>query len=127
MTVERVQLRRTKGWRKPEGTIVVARPTRWGNPFSGHRFGFDVELAVSLYDNLVRGFWDPFIFKHLSDEDYAQIAEARRAWLQRLTHGGRAHPTDLARAVLSGRNLACWCPLGQPCHADVLLRLANAS
>ncbi|WP_156803257.1 DUF4326 domain-containing protein, partial [Mycobacterium gordonae] len=29
----RIQLRRTKGWRKPEGAIVVARPSKWGNPF----------------------------------------------------------------------------------------------
>ena len=28
----RIQLRRTKGWRKPPGAIVVARPSRWGNP-----------------------------------------------------------------------------------------------
>lgn len=27
---------------------------------------------------------------------------------------------------LAGKNLACWCPLDQPCHADVLLELANA-
>lgn len=26
---------------------------------------------------------------------------------------------------LRGKNLACWCPLDQPCHADVLLELAN--
>jgi hypothetical protein len=26
---------------------------------------------------------------------------------------------------LRGKNLACWCPLNQPCHADVLLELAN--
>lgn len=31
---ERIQLRRTEGWRKPEGVIVVARPHRWGNPFA---------------------------------------------------------------------------------------------
>ncbi|MBX7433477.1 DUF4326 domain-containing protein [Mycobacterium sp. Y57] len=30
---QRIRLRRTKGWRKPDSTIVVARPTRWGNPF----------------------------------------------------------------------------------------------
>lgn len=28
--------------------------------------------------------------------------------------------------VLRGQNLACWCKLGTPCHADVLLRIANA-
>ena len=26
---------------------------------------------------------------------------------------------------LRGRDLACWCALDQPCHADVLLELAN--
>jgi hypothetical protein len=30
------------------------------------------------------------------------------------------------RAELRGKSLACWCPLDQPCHADVLLELANA-
>ncbi len=30
-------------------------------------------------------------------------------------------------ATLRGKNLACWCKLGAPCHADVLLELANAS
>lgn len=29
------------------------------------------------------------------------------------------------RRDLRGKNLVCWCPLGQPCHADVLLELAN--
>lgn len=28
-------------------------------------------------------------------------------------------------AELRGKDLACWCPLGQPCHADVLLEWAN--
>jgi hypothetical protein len=28
-------------------------------------------------------------------------------------------------ATLRGKNLACWCALDQPCHADVLLELAN--
>lgn len=26
---------------------------------------------------------------------------------------------------LRGKNLACWCPLDKPCHADVLLKIAN--
>ena len=30
-------------------------------------------------------------------------------------------------AELRGRDLACWCPLDQPCHADVLLELANGA
>lgn len=30
------------------------------------------------------------------------------------------------RRDLRGKNLACWCRLDQPCHADVILELANA-
>lgn len=30
-----------------------------------------------------------------------------------------------AQQQLRGKNLACWCPLDAPCHANVLLRLAN--
>ena len=30
------------------------------------------------------------------------------------------------RAKLRGHDLVCWCPLGQACHADVLLEIANA-
>ena len=31
----------------------------------------------------------------------------------------------MIREDLSGHDLMCWCPLDQPCHADVLLRVAN--
>jgi hypothetical protein len=32
---------------------------------------------------------------------------------------------EVIRRELGGKNLACWCPLNQQCHADVLLELAN--
>jgi hypothetical protein len=38
----------------------------------------------------------------------------------------QAHLRDAARTELRGKDLACWCPPDQPCHADVLLELANA-
>lgn len=34
---------------------------------------------------------------------------------------------DEIRAELADKDLACWCPLDQPCHADVLLKIANAA
>jgi len=40
----------------------------------------------------------------------------------------RVSVTPIARTIrseLAGKNLACWCPLDKPCHADVLLELAN--
>ncbi len=36
------------------------------------------------------------------------------------------HWQDDIRRELRGKDLACWCPLDKPCHADVLLELANA-
>jgi len=32
---------------------------------------------------------------------------------------------DAAYIELRGKNLACFCKLDQPCHADVLLKIAN--
>ena len=95
---KRIQLRRAKGWRIPEGAVHVARPGRWGNPFK--------------------------------IEDYKDVRERRRVvdqfelWTQG-TEKGRALAAE-ARVELRGKDLACWCPVGQPCHADVLLELANA-
>ena len=86
----RIQLRRTKGWRKPEGAVVVSRPGRWGNPYVVGVHATDRAHAVELY----------------------------REWL---VNGSGA----LDVLILRGKDLACWCPLDQPCHADVLLELAN--
>ena len=35
------------------------------------------------------------------------------------------HWMPAVRRELRGKNLACWCPLDQPCHADILLEIAN--
>jgi len=90
MTPQRIQLRRTKGWRMPPNTVKVSRPTKWGNPFSAAEYGR--RLAVLNYKLYVLGM--------------AMIGAL-----------------DLDE--LRGKNLACWCRLGDQCHADILLQLAN--
>jgi hypothetical protein len=117
---QRIQLSRRKGWRKPEGAIVVARPSRWGNPFSVERWGRD--RAIAWFRMLASGIWDPQPLADLIDDEYEDAYLARNEWLARHHH---LHPTELARAELAGHDLACWCPLDQPCHADVLLEIAN--
>lgn len=100
MKPERIQLSRKKGWKLPANTVVVSRPSFWGNP-----------IRVMGADNVL---------------DQARTVEQYRAWLS----GGMAfrdHLPVLARLPeLRGKNLACWCKPGTPCHADVLLELANA-
>jgi hypothetical protein len=40
-------------------------------------------------------------------------------------HLGRSLQLQQLSVSLRGKDLACWCPLDQPCHADVLLEFAN--
>lgn len=49
-------------------------------------------------------------------------AEKFREWM---AHPDQEDFRKRVRVELSGKNLACWCPLGSPCHADVLLEFAN--
>jgi len=118
----RVQLRRTKGWRMPENTVKVSRPGRWGNPFAPPYVY--PELAVSLFRDMMTWGFDPGKLAHLSDRDFKAVCIAKDAWSKRLNYG--VEHERAAIIELRGKNLACWCPLDAPCHADVLLELANA-
>jgi hypothetical protein len=104
VTPARVQLRRTKGWRMPPNTVKVDRTSRWGNPY---RVGDTVHRgpAYSGRDEVVR--------------DAAHAVQLFRQWLFTQQRAADLVPQ------LRGKNLACWCRPGEPCHADVLLELAN--
>ncbi|MEN0084016.1 MAG: DUF4326 domain-containing protein [Leifsonia sp.] len=104
---ERVQLSRRKGWRKPDNTVVVARPSTWGNPF---KVG-----TMAMIETEWRG-------EAATIEFDMTPALAVELYRQRSVHSTRE-----VRAALAGKNLACWCPLDQPCHADVLLEIANGA
>lgn len=114
---ERIQLSRAKGWRMPPGTVSVARPGRWGNPHYVSRWR-DAASCVALFEDTVRGIWNPATSAHIPAA--WQGYDEHVGWLSRLG----SHPLDVVRE-LEGKHLACWCKLGAPCHADVLLRLAN--
>lgn len=97
---ERIQRRRTAGWRMPEGAVYVGRPTKWGNEFAvGDEVRLDIGGAISYFRIL----------------DRQHAVNLFRSW----------QATSLPIPELRGKDLACWCPLDQPCHADVLLALAN--
>ena len=81
----------------PPNTIYVGRPSHWGNMFT---CGGNKKQAVQLFE------------KYILDEKFAD-------------HYGDEETLEEYLAPLRGHNLACWCKLDEPCHADVLLRLAN--
>lgn len=135
---ERIQLRRTKGWRKPDGAIVVARPSRWGNPFI---VGEEVDIGHAGYQGWSVG-WagDPdeqeaYFDLHETVKITPEIAVKlyRVDLLLGLMKYPKDHPEDrkrrdaleVALSQLRGHDLACWCPGDQACHADVLLEMAN--
>lgn len=105
----RVQRQRTKGWRMPPNTIYVGRPTVWGNPYLVNKpppkwpkgKPWNRAQAVHLYEVMLAGGW-------------------------RLRRPPGFTLVKRAMEELEGVNLCCWCPLDQPCHADVLLQYANA-
>lgn len=128
---KRIQLSRAKGYRKPEGAIVVARPTRWGNPFRVYRCTCCGHWDV-IDDNGVT-----YLIDHKAARTIKPGPTSRREAQQtavRLFHddafewfGGRySFDDNLDVTELRGHDLACWCPLSSPCHADVLLEIANA-
>lgn len=119
--------------------VIVSRPGKWGNPF---------DFRASEHC------WTALAFGCRGDPAGRQEASVKafRQWLKpgpdrqtveqefqvglggqdgtfvgiapRVT-AGAAPSHDEIRSHLAGKNLACWCKAGSPCHADVLLELAN--
>lgn len=91
----------------PADTVYVGRPSEFGNPFM-----IGGILAHPL--------------EHLG---LVEVRDAHHAtvlfdnWLTLTDEGKRV--ARQARVQLRGKNLACWCMTGQPCHGDILLKIAN--
>lgn len=113
----RLQLSRKKGFDLQAVSLAanglpavnVARPSKWGNPFLVHPH---LEAGRS---------WAGGMFS------VPTAIDAVETFREMLALGG-PRPDLLRRDMpeLRGKNLACWCKVGEPCHADVLLEIANA-
>lgn len=110
MKPKRIQRKRTKGWRMPPNTVYVGRGSKWGNPFLGDKAVYYFRqwlLSGHIYRDQVDMLPIGLFYKNSRPS-----IEDRRVLLRDLHE-------------LKGKDLACWCPLDKPCHADVLLELAN--
>jgi len=105
---KRIQLSRAKGWRMPPNTVKVDRSTRWGNPF---RVGEEY-----VRDKMVPG----------GGQSCNTVENSEHAVQLFRRFAARQVRTQVETyRELRGKDLACWCAIGQPCHADVLLEIAN--
>ena len=103
----RVQFKRVRGWKKPLNTVYVGRSrhtplNKWGNP---HAVGGDSCRTCPLGPH--------------------SAAQAVSLYRLDLRLGRLPFTKEDARRELRGVNLGCWCRADQPCHADVLLEVAN--
>lgn len=119
-TPKRVQMTRKHPWRADNpDAVIVARPSMWGNPYVAPGYGDSHRPAL------------PEGGRAQVVQEFRTAIEAndRGEWVS----GGPACPTSEGiRRNLVGLDLACWCPLEDadgnhvPCHADVLLEIANS-
>jgi hypothetical protein len=140
----RLQLSRAKGFSLQALSLAtnglpvrsVARPGPWGNPFivgaasgvfaegMGHQGKAEIlipaltlDQCIEFYEQLVDGIISPEMHPHGHD------------WMRRIKRAySQGHPTEHARAMFRGRNLACWCSPPAPgkhdrCHAAVLIKI----
>lgn len=113
---KRIQLRRAKGWRKPAGCVSVGRGTRWGNPFK-----LDGTIdARYLRTKMASAQWRG-IGSHTPGANEDAVCEFEDA----LNKGLLSFTIDDVKRELRGKDLACWCGAESPCHAQVLLAIAN--
>lgn len=108
---KRIQRRRTRGWRMPAGSVYVGRPTKWGNRFK------------------VGDIWDQSLVWHLPSWGEANTRDGETVLSPQLAvelFRQHVYSSRDAALELRGKDLVCWCPLDQPCHADALLEWANA-
>lgn len=111
---KRIQRKRTKGWRMPPNTVSICRPGKFGNPFSIEScidagFAQDVQGARQM---CVDTFRDWLETGDRSEWFFQDGVELRKKILDNI-------------GELRGKDLACFCKEGEPCHGDVLIELAN--
>lgn len=102
----RLQRRRTSGYQMPQGAVYVGRPTNYGNRYKAGEEIEHVDGTTVL----------------VSDASHA--VQLFREWLDwQFAHFSTWRPSLVSE--LGGKDLVCWCKPGAPCHADVLLEIAN--
>jgi hypothetical protein len=121
--MKREQRKRVKGYKQPENCLYCGRPTKWGNPFRLTPDGW-----IQCY-SINRNILDPWILWSMCGGfKIEDIIELYEYWitneLKTAGYGYLPTPPDI-NELRKYDYLSCFCPLDQPCHCDVLIRLLN--
>ncbi|MCP1384851.1 DUF4326 domain-containing protein [Runella salmonicolor] len=124
--MKRIQRKRTKGYRIPENAVSITRPGQWGNPVKlvGDMIYIDASHRRAVMDKWV-------CLCHGTPEDVVDIYRYLVGMTDEIrddikgnfdidTHQEMFAKKDFTPLI--GKDLACFCPLGAPCHGDVLIQ-----
>lgn len=109
---QRYQRSRKVGSKLPQGTLCVTRPSIWGNPYPPGTLLAAIPPRVCDLAGLDLAARDTAITQSMAVKLYAAYV--------------KLHKRFLNLEMVRGKDLACWCAPGEPCHADALLTIANA-
>ena len=116
----------------PDGAVYVGRPSRWGNPWPIEHPAMPwLALLLGLNGDAagrrnaavtLHRLWltDALPFPATGGIELGFASNAAAMYLRDFTLPPKPHVTELR-----GKDLVCWCPPAEPCHADVLLELAS--
>jgi len=137
----RIQRKRTKGWKMPPNTKYVGRGSVWGNPYyvkyqkcptCGNKMWFLFDTGSELNGVPCKKVeYDKVISSYGTESDALDACINLYRWhiIKRneinIKNTHKPYYVYPFISDLKGINLACWCKLSDPCHADVLLELAN--
>lgn len=114
----RVQRKRVKGWKMPINTVSVTRPGKWGNPFQ-------IGDLIKIGNGKKQGEFSYLkcLYPKYNDGSFMELKTIEDVVAAYKEYVTKYPSKDMIE--LKGKNLACFCPLDKPCHADVLLEAVN--
>ena len=129
--IDRIQRQRTAGWKQPPNTLYVGRPGQFGNPFSIYRLpGYRRPWHISIQSEhatpealAIRTSYP----LHIANKANARLATMLmfREWIA-LPAQRELRQALISRVSQQGiEHLSCWCPVGEPCHADMWCEIVN--
>ncbi|MCP4665133.1 MAG: DUF4326 domain-containing protein [Deltaproteobacteria bacterium] len=132
--MKRIQRKRTKGWIKPNNSIIVDRTSKYGNPIKiiGNFIFVNAKYRRKFLDKWVildEKKQNPtiddvlLIYKSLITGDLSKLKKELKYNKDVLYW--KNYYSRLDFSALKGKDLICFCSLNKKCHADILLQLFN--
>ena len=108
--MERIQRKRTKGFKLPANTVCVNRGTKFGNPFK-IKLGMTRHMACLAFEDCILN--NAMVYGWFNSLDESRKQLERFKWMAENI------------GLLKGKHLACFCKPEDECHGDILLKLAR--